>query len=172
MLSPADFYAASLLPSPGSEQVSQQTTMMVSGVVRDEKGEPVTGANVVEQGSTNGTSTDVDGRFSIRIPSDAVLEVSFIGYVTQTVSVKGRTSLNIVLKEDTQGLEEVVVVGYGTQRRINLTGAVEQVTSEVFDNRPMTNVTQGLQGAVPNLNITLADGKPMRSSSQRRRQKA
>ena len=98
MLSPADFYAASLLPSPGNEQVSQQTTMTVSGIVRDEKGEPVTGANVVEQGSTNGMSTDVDGRFSIRIPSDAVLEVSFIGYVTQTVPVKGRTSLNIVLK--------------------------------------------------------------------------
>ena len=165
MLSPADFYAAPLFPSPGNEQVTQQTTMTVSGVVRDEKGEPVIGANIVERGTTNGTSTDVDGRFSIRIPSDAMLEVSFIGYVTQTVSVKGKTSLNIVLKEDAQGLEEVVVVGYGTQRRINLTGAVEQVTSEVFDNRPMTNVTQGLQGAVPNLNITLADGKPMRSSS-------
>lgn len=165
MLSPADFYAAPLFLSPGNEQVTQQTTMTVSGVVRDEKGEPVIGANVVERGTTNGTSTDVDGRFSIRIPSDAMLEVSFIGYVTQTVSVKGKTSLNIVLKEDAQGLEEVVVVGYGTQRRINLTGAVEQVTSEVFDNRPMTNVTQGLQGAVPNLNITLADGKPMRSSS-------
>ncbi len=143
----------------------QQTKITVTGIVRDEKGEPVIGANIIERGTTNGTVTDIDGRFSIQTAPDAVLEISYIGYVMQTMAVSGRTSLTVTLREDTQGLEEVIVVGYGIQKRINLTGAVEQVTSKVFDNRPMANVTQGLQGAVPNLNITLADGKPMRSSS-------
>lgn len=143
----------------------QQTKITVTGIVRDEKGEPVIGVNIIERGTTNGTVTDIDGRFSIQTAPDAVLEISYIGYVMQTMAVSGRTSLTVTLREDTQGLEEVIVVGYGIQKRINLTGAVEQVTSKVFDNRPMANVTQGLQGAVPNLNITLADGKPIRSSS-------
>ncbi len=144
---------------------TQQQKKQINGKVVDVQGEPIIGANVVEAGTTNGTVTDVDGRFSLNVENNATLRVSYIGYLEQNISTAGSSSFDITLQEDMQALDEVVVVGYGTQRRINLTGAVEQVTSEVFDNRPMANVTQGLQGAVPNLNITLSDGKPMRSSS-------
>ncbi len=162
---PSNVFALGSNASLRYKEGIQQVKVTVVGVVLDERGDPVIGANIIEKGTTNGASTDMEGRFSIQTVPDAVLEVSYIGYALQSIALDGRTSLNITLKEDTQGLDEVVVVGYGTQKRINLTGAVEQVTSEVFDNRPMTNVTQGLQGAVPNLNIRLSDGKPMRSSS-------
>ena len=136
----------------------------VTGQVVDVTSEPIIGASVVVKGTTNGTITDLDGRFSISVSPGATLIVTYVGYVPQTIPLGEKNSLSIILKEDSKGLEEVVVVGYGTQKRVNLTGAVEQVTSEVFDNRPMANVTQGLQGAVPNLNISLADGKPTRTS--------
>ena len=143
----------------------QNDTYTLNGTVLDQNGIPVIGANVIEKGTTNGTVTDFDGNFSIQVNKNSVLTVSFIGYVSQEVAVKGGNKLNITLKEDSQALDEVVVVGYGTQKKVNLTGAVEQVTSEVFDNRSVPNVTQALQGSIPNLNINITDGKPTRTAS-------
>lgn len=128
--------------------------------------ESIIGANVIVKGTDNGTITDVDGKAVLRnVNSDAILVISYIGYVTQELQLKGRKSLSVILVEDAQTLEEVVVVGYGTQKKANLTGAVEQVTSEVFEGRPTANAAQMLMGAVPNLNINLSDGKPNRSAA-------
>lgn len=147
-----------------SSQINQQSKK-VTGTITDERGDLIIGANVMIKGSASGTITDIDGKFSLEVPVDAILQISYIGYLSQEVSVGNKTSLAIVIKEDTKRLDEVVVVGYGTQKKVNLTGAVEQVTSEVFENRSVSNVSQALQGAIPNLNITLADGKPTRSAS-------
>ena len=130
----------------------KQNTKKVEGVVLDQSGEPIIGANVVEKGTMNGIITDMDGKFILDVATDATLVVSYIGYTTMEVS--------ITLKEDTETLEEVVVVGYGTQKKVNLTGAVSQVTSKVLENRPITNLGQGLQGVVPNLNISFDGGDP------------
>ncbi|MDR1331106.1 MAG: TonB-dependent receptor [Tannerella sp.] len=145
----------------------QQNTRRITGSVIDEKGEPIIGANIVEKGTSNGTVTDVDGNFSLGIQANAVLQVSYIGYITQEISSLpgGGIPLTVRLLEDARALEEVVVVGYGVQRKVNLTGAVDQVTSEVFEHRPITNVSQGLVGAIPNLNIVMTDGKPTQSPS-------
>ena len=145
--------------------VARQGTYHLTGTIVDGYGEPVIGANVVEKGTTNGTVTDIDGKFSLEVAPDAVLTISFIGYIPKEITLKGEKELKVVLVEDMQKLDEVVVVGYGTQKKVNLTGAVEQVTSEVFDNRSVPNVTQALQGSIPNLNIQLTDGKPTRSAS-------
>ena len=134
-------------------------------VVDSATGDPLTGVTVKVKGTTNGTTTDADGRFALEVPDQAVLVVSYLGYAPKEVAVGTQSSIQIVLSSITTGLNQLVVVGYGTQKKANLTGAVDQVGSEVFDNRPMPNVTQGLQGVIPNLNITLADGKPSRSAS-------
>jgi len=151
------------LAKNNSLSVNQQTRK-ITGVVFDDSGEPIIGANVVVKGTTNGTITNFDGEFSLEVKEGNVLQVSYIGYLTQEVSIEGRNSFNITIHEDTKRLDEVIVVGYGTQKKINLTGSVDQVTSEVFENRAATNVTQALQGAIPNLNISLSDGKPTRSA--------
>jgi len=135
----------------------------IRGKVVDKTGETVIGANIVEKGTQNGTITNADGIFSLRVSANAVLQVSYIGYVTQEIAVGNQSNLQITLSEDVQALEEIVVVGYGTQRKVNLTGAVDQVTSEVFEHRPITNISQGLVGAIPNLNIVMTDGKPTNS---------
>lgn len=116
-----------------------QQQRKVTGVVTDLKGEPIIGANVVVKGSTNGTITDIDGNFSIEVTPNSILQISYIGYVAQEVPVGNKNNLVISIHEDTQKLDEVVVVGYGTQKKVNLTGAVEQVTSEVFENRSVSN---------------------------------
>lgn len=146
--------------------IAQQSDVyMLTGTVIDEAGVPVIGANIIEKGTTNGAVTDFDGNFSIQIRKNSMLVVSYIGYSDQEIAVNGVQTLRIVLKEDSQSLDELVVVGYGTQKKVNLTGAVEQVTSEVFDNRSVPNVTQALQGSIPNLNIQITDGKPTRTAS-------
>lgn len=143
----------------------QQQTHKVTGTITDSHGEAIIGANVVVKGSTNGTITDFNGHFSLEVNDGAILQISYIGYLAQEVAVGNKTNLSIIIQEDSQKLDEVVVVGYGTQKKVNLTGAVEQVTSEVFENRSVSNVTQALQGSIPNLNITMTDGKPNRSAS-------
>jgi TonB-linked SusC/RagA family outer membrane protein len=150
-------------------QGQQQRNKRITGIVTDMNGETIIGVNIVEKGTTNGTVTDIDGNFSVTVKEDAVLQISYVGYIAQEISVLpidgGGIPFIIKLLEDTQALEEVVVVGYGTQKKVNLTGAVEAVSSEVFENRSLPNTTQALQGAIPNLNIKLEDGKPTRSAS-------
>lgn len=139
----------------------------ISGVVKDENNVPVPGVTVLAKGTTVGTVTDANGRYSLSgIPSSAkVLSFSFIGMDPQELPVGDKATINVVLKTSSVGVEEVVVVGYGTQKKANLTGAVDQVTGEVFDNRPIANVSQGLKGVIPNLNIKLMDGKPNQAPS-------
>ncbi|WP_290098326.1 TonB-dependent receptor plug domain-containing protein, partial [Paramuribaculum intestinale] len=110
--------------------------------------------------------TDLDGKYSIILKGKKpVITATYIGYATfEKAIAEGETVLDIVLKDQSQELSEVVVVGYGQQKKVNLTGAVDQVTSEVFEGRPAANVAQMLEGAIPNLNISLSDGKPSRSS--------
>ncbi|MDD4114455.1 MAG: TonB-dependent receptor [Massilibacteroides sp.] len=145
--------------------LQQQIKKTITGTVLDTANEPIIGANVIVNGTNQGTITDIDGKFILAdIPENTVLIISYIGYIEQKLTLSGKTQLSIVLKEDSQALDEVVVVGYGTQKKVNLTGAVDQVTSEVFDNRSLSNVSQALQGTIPNLNISLADGKPTRSA--------
>ena len=132
----------------------QKENKKITGTIVDDKGEPVIGANVSIKGSTVGTITDIDGNFSLDAMSGATLLISYIGYETQEITVSNQSVYNIKLSEDTQALDEVVVVGYGTQKKINLTGAVATVTPEDIQSRPITNVTQALQGVTPGLNIT------------------
>lgn len=142
--------------------VTKQVGKTITGVIVDETGLPVIGANVVEKGTTNGTVTDIDGKFSLIVSSeDAILIVSYIGYVEQQLSVKSQKKWDLVLKEDSQSLDEVVVVGFGTQKKANLTGAVSTVKmEEVLGDRPVVSVEQALQGTMPGLQITSSSGKP------------
>ena len=128
----------------------------ISGTVTSKAdGASVPGVNVLIQGTMKGTITDADGKYSIIVSEqDAVLQFSFIGYLTQQISTSGQTTIDVGFSEDVLGLEEVVITGYGTQKKENLTGAVEVVTSEVLENRPVANVAQAIQGVVPNLNIS------------------
>lgn len=123
-------------------------------------GEPVIGVNIVEKGTTNGTVTDIDGRFTLQVSPSSVLQISFIGYVEQSITVGSETSFSIKLQEDTQKLDEVVVVGYGSQKKVNLTGSVATVNSESLSNRAISNVSQGLQGLVPGMTVTNSGGQP------------
>jgi TonB-linked SusC/RagA family outer membrane protein len=138
----------------------------VTGTVVDESGSPLAGATVQVKGSTEGTLTGTDGRYSIPVPGpETTLVFSFVGYLPKEVQVLNQTTINVTLNENVMGLLEVVVVGYGTQKKLNLTAAVDQVTSETLENRPVPNLTQGLQGVMPNLNIKLLDGKPIQAPS-------
>lgn len=133
----------------------------VKGIVTDAKGEPVIGATVREKGTTNGTITDFDGKFELLIKKGSSIEVSYIGYQSQQLLADANKSLNIILKEDTKTLDEVVVVGYGTQKKVNLTGAVASVKmDEVLGNRPVTSALSALEGSVPGLQINKVSGKP------------
>lgn len=146
-----------------SQQAGERT---VTGVVLDDGGQSLPGVSVLlKQGNANqGTTTDADGRFALTVPHGATLIFSFIGMATKEAAVPDAGEMSVVLQPDITTLEEVVVVGYGTQKKINLTGAVDQVGSEVLENRPLTNLTRGLQGVIPNLNIRMTDGKPTRSA--------
>lgn len=126
----------------------------VTGTVTDTSGEPAVGATVQVQGTKVGSVTNLDGQYSIQCSPNATLEFKYIGYETQTVAVHGRTSIDVALKSLSTDLNEVVVVGYGTQKKVNVTGAVSMVGSEVIENRPVANATQALQGAVPGLNFS------------------
>nr|WP_308571739.1 TonB-dependent receptor [uncultured Prevotella sp.] len=130
---------------------------MISGVVVDENGEPIIGATVRDVGSTEKAVTDLDGKFSINVPIGARLSVSYIGYKTQVLKTES-SSVKIHLEEDNKTLNEVVVVGFGTQRKSDLTGAVSVVTGKDLANAPVTNATQALQGMVPGLQITQGNG--------------
>ena len=142
-------------------------TVTVSGIVKDaDTQDAVIGASVLVKNTTTGTITDLDGVFSLAVPQGATIVVSSIGYSDyEFVVAQGSESVNILLRQSAEFLEDVVVVGYGSVKKENLSGAVDQVSAEVFEGRPAGNATQMLVGSVPNLNITLADGKPGRSAS-------
>lgn len=140
-------------------------SITVTGTVLDETGQPLVGVNIQVKGTNDGTSTDIDGAFVLEdVAEDAILVVSYVGYQTQEVPVQGNTSLTISLVSDTQLLEELVVVGYGTQKKVNLTGAVSSITSEALEDRPIPSVGQGLQGLIPNLNVSIRNGDPTQSA--------
>ena len=146
-------------------QNNENVDVTVRGTVTDATGVPVPGVTVSLAGTTVGTATDLDGKFTLSVPEGSTLVFSFIGFETQSIPIGDMSVINVILTEDMASLDEVVVVGYGVQRKANLTGAVDQVTSEVFENRPIPNVAQGLVGVVPNLNIRMFDGKPTQSPS-------
>ncbi len=139
----------------------QQAKKKIVGVVMDENGESVIGANILQKDdAANGTTTDLNGRFALEIPERSTIVISYIGYNTQEVLIRNQTNVTVVLVEDNKTLEEIVVVGYGTQKKANLTGAVSTVSSEVLEDRPLTNLGAGLQGVIPNLTITSSSGAP------------
>lgn len=131
----------------------------VSGTVTDPQGTPLAGASIKIKNTNRGVSTDDRGSYSLNnVPNDAVLVVSYIGFGDQEVRVQGRSVINIVMQPEQSGLNEVVVVGYGTQKKLNLTGAVDQVSGDRLESRPITNVSEGLQGLMANLNVTTTTG--------------
>ena len=133
----------------------------VTGTVVDNLGEPIPGVNVVVKGTTNGAMTDIDGRFSIqRVDEDATLHVSFIGYAAQEVKVAGKTVFNIQLAEDSQLLEEVVAIGYGTAKKGSLTGAVAKVSSDKLAERPIADAATALQGQMAGVEVRSTSGQP------------
>lgn len=149
------------------KETTQQKSSLktVEGAITDLNGEPVIGATVKEEGTNNGVISDIDGKFSIKVHPGAHLNVSYVGMLTKTISVTGKSFLNITLTEDNKTLEEVVVVGYGTQKRVNLTGAISTVSSKDLIDRPASTATHMLQGKVPGLNITTSAGNPGNGAS-------
>ncbi len=133
----------------------------IEGKVTDAKGVPLPGATVLVKDTDQATLTDTDGQFRLEnVKEDAVLVFTYLGYITQEVKYNGQSGISVVLQENTQGLSEVVVVGYGTQRKANLTGAVSTVTSKEIENRPVPNVALALQGLSPGLSVTRTTGQP------------
>ena len=131
----------------------------ITGIVLDADGLPLAGANIVEKGTSNGTQTDFDGNFSLEVASGkAVLVVSYIGYNTTEVSLEGKTNIEIVLEENAAGLNEVVVVGYASKTKGELTGSVFKLENDQLESRPQSNVFESLQGAIPGLQIVNGGG--------------
>ncbi|MBZ4675794.1 MAG: TonB-dependent receptor, partial [Anaerophaga sp.] len=134
--------------------------LTVTGVVTDSSNEPIPGVSVLEKGTMNGTITQVDGSYSLQVPEDATLVFSFIGFETEEVPVEGRTRINVILSESVTGLEEVVVVGYGVQKKKLITGATLQVNGEELQKRNTTSALQALQGQTAGVQITSTSGQP------------
>jgi TonB-linked SusC/RagA family outer membrane protein len=132
----------------------------ISGKVVNGNGDPVAGASVVVKGTTIGAITDVSGSYNITAPADATLVFSLLGLNTHEEAIAGRGRIDVVLSEDNKALEEVVVVGFGTQKKVNLTGAVASVSGDAFESRPVANIGQAIQGIVPNLNVSIGTGSP------------
>lgn len=141
-------------------------TKQVTGVVKDATGETVIGASVVEKGTTNGVITDFDGVFKLTVSENAVLQISYIGYQTQEVKVAGKTTLDITLREDTEMLEEVVVVGYGAQKKESVIGAISQVTSKDLLSTPSANISQAISGKITGVITSQTSGAPGADDAQ------
>ncbi|MEQ6118346.1 TonB-dependent receptor [Reichenbachiella sp. MALMAid0571] len=132
----------------------------ISGKVMDENGEGLPGVSIVVKETTSGTTTDIEGNYKLRVPEGSTLAISFVGYITQEVIVGNQSIVDVTMELDAQQLEEIVVVGYGTQKKTNLTGSVAAVNGDVLNNRPIVSVGQGLQGVIPNLNVDIRNGDP------------
>ncbi len=150
-----------------SGQLLFAQSRQVTGVVKDPAGETIIGASVLEKGTTNGTITDFDGNFSLNVSSDkAVLVISYVGYKTQEISIAGKNSLIVTLPEDTETLEEVVVVGYGAQKKESVVGAISQVSSKELLSSPAANVSQAIAGKISGVITTQTSGAPGSDDTQ------
>ncbi|WP_255417296.1 TonB-dependent receptor [Proteiniphilum sp. X52] len=147
--------------------VSQVVRKTINGTIVDEQGDPIIGANIVEEGTTNGTVTDISGSFSLQVADNAVLHISYIGYLPQNVSTAGKTAMDIILQEDTKTLEEVVVVGYGTARKGDLTGAISSIKGETLTNRSTQQISTAMQGQIAGVQVTRDSGAPGASATVR-----
>ena len=150
----------------GAALAFAQNTITVSGTVLDELGQPMIGVGVVQQGTTNGTVTDVDGKYTVTVPRGANIEFSFVGYATQVIPANQAT-IDLALEPDNNVLEETVVIGYGVQRKSDVTGSISQVKSEDLVNRSITTVDNGLQGKTAGVQIITTSGAPGAETSVR-----
>src|SRR5690554_6631932 len=175
-LSPAEegsfaAHAHSLKSPPNGPSVTmefmQAMDITVSGTVIDQNGDPIPGATVSVPGTGIGTATDLDGGYSLSVPEGSTLVFSFIGYVSQRIEVGTQSVINVTLSEDIAALEEVVIVGYGTQRKVNLTGAITAVKVDELSNIAANNLSNTLAGRAPGVNITNTSGLAGASSSIR-----
>jgi len=132
----------------------------VTGKVTDNEGDGLMGVSITEKGTTNGIASDGEGGYSLTVSRDAILEFSYLGFATQSIPVQGRTLINVILQEDTKALEEVVVIGYGSQRRKDVTGAVAQLTEQSLREVPATNIAQSMQGKLPGVSISQTTNRP------------
>src|SRR5690606_27293143 len=132
----------------------------IKGKVTDQNGTGIPGATVIIEGTNTGTATDIDGNFSLEVPEGAVLMISFIGYQTQRITIGNQTTFNVIMAEDLSSLDEVVVVGYGTQKKVNLTGAVSTISSAEIVNQPVGQTSMALQGIAPGVTVTQRSGQP------------
>lgn len=139
---------------------AQQQAKTVTGTVTDVSGEPIIGANIRIKGTTTGTITDIDGNFSIKAEPQSVIEVSYIGYLTQETVINNQKSIRFLLKEDTKTLDEVVVIGYGVQKKADLTGSVANINTEKLNTQSNANIGQALQGKIAGVDIVSQDGAP------------
>ena len=138
----------------------QEGKKMIRGIVVDKYNESIIGANIIEKGTTNGVITDIEGKFSLTVSDKAILQISYIGYIAQEIRIGDQASFSIQLKEDTQALDEVIVVGYSTQKKVNLTGSVSTVNFAEMSSRPVTDASQILNSASPGLQIMQSSGQP------------
>ena len=151
-----------IIEKPSIVSTPQQNTRQITGTVIDATGMPIIGANVMVKGTTNGTITDIDGKFTLEVAKDAILQVSYIGYMNQEISVGNKSVLSISLQEDTQKLDEVVVIGYGTMKKSDITGAISSVSEEKIARQAVANVSTALQGLATGVSVTSSSGSPFR----------
>lgn len=158
-----------ILSVAGTNEVkdSKQTGREISGVIKDEKGFTLPGVSIVVKGTTTGTITDIDGKYSINVPSGAVLAFNYVGFVPQEVKIGNQSTLDIVLKEDTQALDEVVVVGYTTQKKADLTGAVSSVKMSNLNDMSVSGINSALQGRMSGVTVLQSSGAPGSGTSIR-----
>ena len=132
----------------------------VSGKVLDANGEPIIGASVIEKGTNNGATTDANGNFSLNVGDNATLRFVYLGYVAQEVPVRNQTLINVTMAEDVQKLDELIVVGYGQQKKVSLTGAVAQVNGDDIASRQSADVVTAIQGMMPGVSVIRSSGQP------------
>jgi TonB-dependent SusC/RagA subfamily outer membrane receptor len=143
-----------------SENANIQQSKTITGVVKDDLNEPIIGANILIKGTSTGVITDIDGRFTLEVPTDAILLISYIGYVSREIIVGNQTNINVTLSEDAKAIEEVVVIGYGSVKKSNLTGAVSSIKTTELQQTPMTSIDQGLVGRASGVQVTQTSGMP------------
>lgn len=161
VLNPKEGNATENTSSSSSTTKNKDQTLQVNGTVTDKDELPIPGVNIIEKGTANGTQTDFDGKFTIEINEEnPVLVFSYVGYETQEIPIEGETNLTVVLKEQTSSLDEVVIVGYGRQKKVTLTGAVSDIKTEEIQESKTANLANNLQGRIPGLTINTRGGEP------------